>query len=163
MYDECMKNIRLFVKLFLSLLLVLVLVLFIRNWMVQNGQTSEVFRSGQLPRDISGRYEGKVSFPTDWQGKEFDASASGGINIFGKNQEIRAFPFKTYSGQGLQDTGVSVLKIDYDLPENPWWVRLIVDEAVEVSPGKLLGKIHVKLPIGSVAIGYFELENPPTK
>jgi hypothetical protein len=158
-----MKNIRLVAKLGFSVLLIFVLTLFVRNWMVQNGQTAEAFRKGQLPQDVSGEYQGRVNFPTDWQGKEFDASASSGMNIFGEDKVIRAFPFKTYSGQGLQDSGIMVLKIDYDVPSNPWWVRLILDEAVEVSPGTLLGKIHVKLPIGSVAIGYFELKNPPTK
>lgn len=37
--------------------------------------------------------------------------------------------------------GTAVLRIDYDLEENPAWpVRLVLDEVVEVEPGLLLGQ-----------------------
>lgn len=152
-----MKKVGIAAKIAGIVILVLILLVVGRNWMVQNGESARVFRSGVVPEKLAGFYQGKVNFSTNWQGKDFDATASSGMNIFlenGVNQ--KHFPFKTYTGRGLQDPN-QVLKIDYDLPENPWWVRLIVDEVIETSPGQLLGKIHFKLPIGSWAIGYFRL------
>ena len=127
--------------------------------MVQNGEVGKIFRAGQVPTGLEGIYLGKVNFSTNWQGKAFDATASGGINIFWENGESnRYIPFKTYSGYGLLDPETRVLKIDYDLSVNPWWVRMILDELVEVSPGNYLGKLILKTPWGGWALGYFELQ-----
>ena len=69
------------------------------------------------------------------------------------------YPFKTYFGPGLRDHGVETMKIDYQLPTVPFYARPILDEIVEVSPGKYLGKIHYRLIPGfPFTIGYFWLE-----
>ncbi|TSC66197.1 MAG: hypothetical protein CEO21_242, partial [Microgenomates group bacterium Gr01-1014_80] len=83
-----------------------------------------------------------------------------GINIFKDtdgNQE--RYPFKTYTGKGLQDNK-EVLKIDYSANKDPWWLRFILDEIVETAPGKYLGKVHIQvLPGTGFSLGYFKLEN----
>jgi hypothetical protein len=52
-----------------------------------------------------------------------------------------------------------VLKIDYDLPENPALsIRRILDELVQVADGVYLGKAHVKWWWGAwQPVAYFSL------
>ncbi|MCG3162862.1 MAG: hypothetical protein JMDDDDMK_04220 [Acidobacteria bacterium] len=115
---------------------------------------------------------------TPWLGKQFDRQAQIGFNIFtplgarilkvasplyqkfSVNEEgnTRAYYFKTYIGKGRKDVNTDVFKLDYDMPENPFWIRAILDEVVEIAPREYLGKIHVKfLPGFFVTIGYFGL------
>jgi len=115
---------------------------------------------------------------TPWLGKSFNAQASIGFNIFtplgarilkfasplyrrfSVNEEgnTRAYYFKTYVGKGKKDVNTDVFKLDYDMPENPFWIRAILDEVVEIAPRQYLGKIHLKvLPGFYVSIGYFGL------
>ena len=103
-----------------------------------------------------------------WRGKRFEAANNRGDNVFspdarlwlklrwptyggfiddpapiyGVRNALRAFAFRTGIGPGVQteDAGMSVLKIDYDLPDNPAAIRLVVDELVELSQGFYLGK-----------------------
>jgi hypothetical protein len=100
-----------------------------------------------------------------WQGKTFDSTANRGDNIFDRSslriarvfnpfyndfvgdgpERYRAYAFRTYTGPGLEDPEVSVLKIDYDLPENPGWnIRRVLDELVRIDEGTYLGKAHVR-------------------
>ena len=95
---------------------------------------------------------------------------STGINLFydkkarhntapGSSAQVERYPFKTYAGKGLRDKKLDVLKIDYNVDGNPFWLRLIVDEIVEVTPGKYLGKMHIKLIPGfPFTVLYFELK-----
>ncbi len=70
-----------------------------------------------------------------------------------------AYYFKTWVGKGKKDANTDVFKLDYDLPENPFWIRAILDEVVEIAPQEYLGKIHVKaLPGFWISIGYFGLQ-----
>lgn len=134
------------------------LLLFI-NYRVQHSLYQKVFLSGIFPSPLpEGFYKGSVqALNTSWKGKVFDASHSAGINLFG---DKKVYPFKTYKGKGLQDTNLDVLKINYNIPENPFWIRLILDEIVEIEPGKYLGKVHLNLiPHLPLSLGYFKLEN----
>lgn len=100
-----------------------------------------------------------------WKGKTFDAARSRGDNIFGRGslslvrlfnpryrgfrgdgpETYRAFAFRTYVAAGREDADRQVLKIDYDLPENPRvTVRRVLDELIQVGDGTYLGKAHVK-------------------
>jgi len=115
---------------------------------------------------------------TPWRGKSFDAKNQVGFNIFtplgarilkfasplyqkfSVNEEgnTRAYYFKTCVGKGKKDVNTEVFKLDYDMPENPFWIRAILDEVVEIAPQQYLGKIHVKvLPGFFISIGYFGL------
>ncbi len=128
-----------------------------RTWNIQQGSNQKLFSEGKIPNPLpNGFYKGAVSFKTSWEGKKFKAGSSSGINIIDKEEK---YPFKTYSGKGLTDKNLEVLKIDYNIPQNPFWLRLILDEIVEVDKGKYLGKVHLKLIPGlPFSLGYFRLE-----
>jgi hypothetical protein len=89
-----------------------------------------------------GRFEGSRHFV--WDGKTFLASSDRegtGINrvqipnALGKQ---KLFPFATSFGTSRFDGGPTLV-LDYDLPDNPFWIRRIHDEIREVSPGLFLG------------------------
>lgn len=131
-----------------------------RTWKIQTNPLQGQFLKGKVPQNLSGFYKGAVAgLNTNWQGKKFDSRRSAGINIFKETEGNRErFPFKTYSGKGLQDN-MEVLKIDYSDNKDPWWLRFILDELVETSPGKYLGKVHIQiLPGFGFTMGYFKLE-----
>jgi hypothetical protein len=119
-----------------------------------------------------------------WLGKQFDAAQGRGDNHFRGSMEgwtrwlwphyegIRpcgdgtfdAFGFRTWTGAGLLDPEVQVLKIDYDLPESPYSLRRILDELVQLPDGRLLGKAQLLTWWGQwTTIAYFALapEVPP--
>jgi hypothetical protein len=130
-----------------------------RSFRTQKSTNQTKFLQGKLPKNINGFYLGSVTgLDTTWQGKEFDATHSAGINIFGENREKR-YPFKTYPARGLQDKNLEVLRIDYSQNKSPWWLKFVVDEIVEVGPNKYLGKIHLDIIPGlPFSVGYFKLE-----
>jgi hypothetical protein len=68
------------------------------------------------------------------------------------------FPFRTSSGAGSLNPNLRVLRIDYNNPYNPWWLRLFLDEVVAIEPGQLLGKLSIRvIPGHPYAILFFEL------
>jgi len=100
-----------------------------------------------------------------WRGKSFESTQQRGDNIFTKDsyplarlfnplyrgfvndgpKTYRGFAFRTYTAPGLFDTDRTVLKIDYDLKENPaLTVRRVLDELVQLDENLYLGKAHVR-------------------
>ena len=100
-----------------------------------------------------------------WLGKTFDASRGRGDNIFTQDSYLlarlfnpfyrrfmtdkpgtyRGFAFRTYMAPGLTDPDRQVLKIDYDLKDNPaLTVRRVLDELVQIEDNLYLGKAHVR-------------------
>ena len=149
-----------FLALFLIAFGVVILIGIIRTWRVQANPLQQEFLKGKLPGELDGLYKGYVSgLETTWQGKKFNSAESAGINLFNDADVIHEkYPFRTYSGRGAQDS-IEVLKIDYNLNENPLWLRFIVDELVETSPNKYLGKLNVRLIPGvAFSLGFFNLE-----
>lgn len=122
---------------------------------MQHSEKARIFSKGSVPEKLPyGYYKGSFR-NTPWLGKKFDAAHGKGINVFEKEE---AFTFKLYRGKGVADPRLDVIKIDYSVNEKPWWLRFILDEAVEVKPGQLLGKIHLTIIPGfPFTIGYFEL------
>lgn len=119
-----------------------------------------------------------------WVGKTFDASHHRGDNIFTKDSFLlarifnpfyrgfipddpntyRGFAFRTYTAPGLFDYDRTVLKIDYDLKENPpLTIRRVLDELVQLDDQHYLGKAHVRWwfqPEGRwQTVAFFTLEN----
>ena len=114
-----------------------------------------------------------------WLGKAFNASRERGDNIFTQDsyslarlfnpfyrgfiddeqRTYRGFAFRTYMAPGLMDTDRKVLKIDYDLKENPApTVRRILDELVQIDDHIYLGKAHVHWWWGGWStVAYFTL------
>jgi hypothetical protein len=116
------------------------------------------FRDGSLPRPLpNGFFPGTTpSGPQEsWQGKVFDRQKQTGINRFKDGQK---YVFKTSPAPGLRDKNTQVLRLDYKQAGNPFWLRFIVDEIVEIAPGHYLGKVHLKVIPGlTFTLSYFEL------
>lgn len=113
-----------------------------------------------------------------WQGKSFDPGAGTGVNRFANTagnraalkalfpryvperigaEAIEAFPFETRVAPGELDPGVAVLKIDYDFEPNPRLIRRVLDELVEVAPGRYLGKVLLRYRGAFRPVGFFSL------
>lgn len=142
------------------------------------------FLLGRLPAEPpDGFYRGSAyllgSGPVPWLGKSFEPGNRKGFNIFtptgasllrvltpfyklfrvNPDGNTDAYYFNTGTGTGYKDKGISTFKLDYDLPENPFLIRIILDEIVEVAPQEFLGKVHLKVFPGYYAtIGFFGLK-----
>jgi hypothetical protein len=113
-----------------------------------------------------------------WLGKSFESQAGLGFNTFtprgasllrimtplynrfrvNADGDTDAYYFKTCTGPGYRDTNLEVFKLDYASPENPFLIRIILDEMVETAPDTVLGKVHMKVFPGYFAtIGFFGL------
>jgi hypothetical protein len=115
-----------------------------------------------------------------WQGKSFSPASSTGLNRFSPSariplkvvfpsyvpelidaERIEAFPFRTRVEPGALDPGIDVLKIDYDFEENPnFIIRRILDELVQLAPGRYLGKVLFRVDGRFHPIGFFALRAP---
>ena len=114
-----------------------------------------------------------------WLGKRFDAEHATGENVFDSRvhrvgrlltpaayraswpedaRSYRALGFATSAGAGALDSGVEVLRIDYDLPGNAPPFRRILDELVEVEPGVYLGQALLRRGGGHRRLAWFSLE-----
>ena len=133
-----------------------------RTWQSTHSPEQAEFLTGKPPSITpEGFYKGSTTFyRANWQGKTFNSDKNAGDNSFSDGDQPRhKYPFKTYQGAGFKDPSLTTFKIDYQLPENQFYVRPILDEVVEVAPGKFLGKIHYRLIPGfPFTIGYFRLE-----
>ncbi len=122
------------------------------------------FAEGHVPDPPpDGAYRGAVPgyerLAWFWHGKRFDAAAGTGVNLVGDAAHVReACPFRTYVASRMDQQEGHVLRVDYDIPENPFWLRRCADELVELEPGRYLGKAFIRLipghPFGML---FFEL------
>ncbi len=98
-----------------------------------------------------------------WDGKTFSARSDkegDGINriqIPGALGRQNLFPFKTRFGASAID-GETALILDYDLPENPPWIRKIHDEVREAAPGLYFGPAMWKGASGPFTLLWFGLD-----
>src|SRR5688500_13545034 len=151
---------------------------------VQQSSYQKEFLEGKIPaKPPNGFYRGTAHVlfdkQTPWLGKSFDSAKNLGFNLFtplgGKmlkfmmplykrfsrnlDGNTNAFYFKTRTEPALKDAPLNVSKLDYDSVENPFLIRVILDEIVEVAPEQYLGKIHLKVFPGFYStIGYFGLK-----
>ena len=162
---------------FLTILLFIILLAVIlgiwRTWQIQSDPRQKIFLNGIMPNPpLDGFYNGTVSGEksflrrfyysgsSTWLGKKFNLNNATGTNVFNKGLDLKneLYPFVTRQGKGLLDKNTDVLKIDYNIKENPFWLRFILDEIVQVKPdvypGKMVLRIIPGLPFG---ILYFEL------
>jgi hypothetical protein len=132
-----------------------------RSYKVNHSSDQALFLKGTYPDPLlDGPYKGTVKgFSGSWKGKVFESAKQGGINLFEDNgTETKKYPFHTYRARGLTDK-IEVLKIDYASGENPWWLRPILDELVQVEPGKYLGKMQARIIPGfPFTVTFFRLE-----
>ena len=126
----------------------------------------------QIARAIAGAWlpwKGKAFYPANARGDNLFTRDSLGLAhliwpLYGGYVEsaspiYRAFAFKTRIALGLFDPDRQVLKIDYDLSENPAaTVRRVLDEIVQVSDNFYIGKAHLKWWWGKwQTVAYFTL------
>ena len=152
--------------------------------LVGTGRRQAEFARGKVPlAGPEGFYNGSAYLlgggPVPWLGKSFDRAGNLGFNIFTPNGgsllralmpfyklfrvneegNTDAFFFKTRTAQALKDGALDVIKLDYNSAENPFIIRIILDEIVETSPGQYLGKVHLKVFPGFYStIGFFGLK-----
>lgn len=133
------------------------------------GRLDGPYEGRLLTTTVSGRGDrllsvaGKLWMP--WRGKTFDGAAGQGRNRFSRpadpvlrlvfpgyqgvaadrSGETTAFRFVTGPGPSKLRPTVRVMRVDYDLPDNPAWpIRRILDELVTVDEGVLLGQALVR-------------------
>lgn len=159
-------------KFFLVLLLVSLVLLWLRTLQMKKEPNQHDFSHGSVPSPKpDGFYQGHAGFDSRWVGKKFNAENSTGINVFkskskdepasaqGSGVAKEKYPFVTSVGTGLFDEKLFVLKIDYNIKGNPFWIRWILDEIVQVAPNEYLGKMHIRLIPGfPFSVLYFELK-----
>jgi len=130
-----------------------------------NGQYSGELIALDLAPGLTPFFQWLASTWMPWRGKAFNASQQRGDNILSKDSyplarlfnplyrgfisdrpgTYRGFAFRTYTAPGLFDRDRNVLKIDYNLKENPaLTVRRVLDELVQLDEGLYLGKAHVR-------------------
>lgn len=176
------------ILLYAALVIVALLILgALGTLLIERSPYQKQFAQGRVPAPLPQGFHPGVAHvlfdkQTPWLGKFFDREQQLGHNIFtplgarilkfaspfyrqfSRNEDgnTRAYYFKTWVGKGKKDRALDVLKLDYDMPENPLFIRIILDEVVEITPQQYLGKIHVKLLPGFwISIGYFALTPQP--
>ena len=105
------------------------------------------------------RFAASSQFP--WGGKHFtatDAESGRGLNrlrVAGIKRKV--FPFQTHIGPSAID-GLPCIILDYEQPENPWFIRQIHDELREVAPNLFLGPAMCKTKSQPKLILYFSAD-----
>lgn len=134
---------------------------FVRTAFLTFGPNQELFVKGfQQSAMPFGEYQGSVDWiKTSWIGKKI-LTTERGINLF-RNRDGTVsdkYPFTMSLGKGSHDYETTVLKIDYNNSLNPWWVRPVLDELVQIAPGRYLGKMEYRIiPYFPFTVLYFEL------
>lgn len=86
-----------------------------------------------------------------WRGKSFrsgpESARGDGINrVFGDGRDAassrRWFRFETSVGPSRADAG-QAFQLDYDNPDNPFFIRAIKDEVRRIAPGLFLGQAYL--------------------
>jgi hypothetical protein len=128
------------------------------------------------PLDAVGKRVAAIYMP--WLGKSFDPGAGEGFNVLTRaalgpmkvlwpgykplrehGDRVDAFRFKTRVAPGALDPKTDVLKIDYDIEENPATIiQHVLDELVEIDDGLYLGKVLYRVGSRFRRIGFFALE-----
>jgi hypothetical protein len=98
-----------------------------------------------------------------WLGKSFRAEGTEpwrgtGINrVF--TDKTRWFRFDTFIAPSRAGD-FDAFQLDYDNPDNPFFIRAIKDEVRELRPGLFLGQAYLKTKRRQILVLYFGLERP---
>jgi hypothetical protein len=147
-------------KAVLLLALIVLALLLARTSQLEWGSDQRVFAQGTADTLPTGLYAGSVPGPeVSWLGKSFDSGNASGVNNFKAKDgtTVQKYPFTLSLGSGVHDRQ-KVVRIDYDLPANPWWLRPILDEIVLIAPHQYLGKLQFRIIPGyPFTLTYFRL------
>ncbi len=153
------------------------------GYLTEHSKYQKLFVKGMVPKELpNGYYKGEAIFlcglKTPWLGKAFIPADMTGFNLFtqlgvrvlkvvapmyrrfsrNENGMISAFVFKVRIDKSYREQK-DVIVLDYSAKENPFFIRIIVDEIVEIGSGEYLGKIYLKLfPGFVVSFGFFGLK-----
>jgi hypothetical protein len=143
----------------------------------------EIYRSASVPRidDLQGDLRGRMLgfnkeiplfkdltrtvasqdwFP--WRGKSFSSEGQAptgeGINRLFVDRN-KWFRFETSVGPSRAGN-FDAVQLNYDLPENPFFIRAIKDEIREVRPGLYLGQAYARVLGRDNLVLYFGLQDP---
>ena len=135
-------------KIIIAILLsVLVLALaygFYRTWKTGSLEDYDRFQQGMVPSVMpEGLWKGTALGlgEVSWKGKKFFKSGTG-INLIGEEEK---FPFLFSRAASITDSSKEVIRLDYNQPENPFWLRVIVDEMVSTAENQFLGIVYIKV------------------
>jgi hypothetical protein len=118
-------------------------------------------------RTLDGRRRGRAIaglaragwFP--WGGKSFSGTGASGRGVnrvhLGAGTRHALFPFHTSLRASVLD-GAPCVALDYDLPDNPGFIRAIHDEVREVAPGLYLGPAMWKTKTSPAFVLWFALD-----
>ena len=97
-----------------------------------------------------------------WRGKSFfPRSAAGGEGINRVvSDRLRLFRFETFVGPSRAGD-FDAVQLDYDLDENPFFIRAIKDEIRQLRPGLFLGQAYVQIGEKATLGLYFALATRP--
>ena len=103
------------------------------------------------------RFSGWAAFP--WEGKSFSGRGvtGTGINRIKMVGRRNWFPFKTSIRDSVID-GAPCIVLDYDLKENPGFIRAIHDELRQIEPQLFLGPAMLKARKGPKFVLWFALD-----
>jgi len=148
-------------KIILALLLLTIILAlgygFYRTWKTGWSEDYDRFQQGTVPVNLpEGLWKGTALGlgEVSWKGKKFSTSGTG-INLIGEEEK---FPFRFSRATSITDSSKEVIRLDYNQPENPFWLRFIVDEMVSTGENQFLGIVYIKvIPLLSFRMGYFTL------
>ncbi|HEX3344729.1 MAG TPA: hypothetical protein VHS09_09165, partial [Polyangiaceae bacterium] len=110
-----------------------------------------------VPGTLLRRLAGADAFP--WGGKSFAGAGESGtglnrVHLGGRHQ---LFPFLTSLRPSVVDRAPCVV-LDYDLADNPGFIRAIHDEVRAIEPGLFLGPAMLKAATGPKLVLWFALD-----
>lgn len=146
--------------IFIGVVLVFFLLGFLRTWQTQHSKNQKRFLEGSVS-EPDGLYKGLLrGYTGSWRGKKFNKKQKTGMNVFSVgNKAMELYPFHTRVEKGFIDNSITTIWLDYNIAQNPWWLRMILDEIVLAQKDTYLGKVHFRiLPGLSFALGYFWLK-----
>lgn len=102
------------------------------------------------------RFAASDAFP--WRGKSFAPTSpergEGKNRVF--DDRFQLFRFETFVGPSRAGA-FDAVQLDYDLPENPFFIRAIKDEIRQVEPGLYLGQAYLQVGTDPKLVLYFGL------
>lgn len=115
-------------------------------------------KHGWLARALRALFGSRL-FP--WRGKSFAPLAEShgeGVNLLLSDSKPRRWlRFETYVARSRAGD-FDALHLDYDTPENPFFVRALKDELREVAPGLYLGQAYFVTRRRARLVLYFALQ-----